>query len=52
MADDRCSLEGQQRAEHHPIVAHRPAVNFFQWALLGTGGLGTKPGDMLHMEPG
>jgi hypothetical protein len=29
-----------ERAREHPIVCHKPAVNFFAGALLGNGGLG------------
>ncbi len=42
-----------ERAKLHPLVSDRPAVNFFEGALLGNGGLGvvvtTRPdGVMIH----
>jgi hypothetical protein len=36
----RSSFEPFERASCHPIVRERPAVNFFEGALLGNGGLG------------
>lgn len=42
-----------ERAQKHPIILNKPAVNFFEGALLGNGGLGinvtTRPdGVVLH----
>jgi hypothetical protein len=42
-----------ERAKHHPITSDRPAIDFFEGALLGNGGMGvvvtTRPdGILLH----
>ncbi len=46
-------IEAAQRAAQHPIVLDKPAVNFFEGAVLGNGGMGvivcTRPDAvMLH----
>ena len=51
----RSTFDPFERASQHPITCDKPAVDFFEGALLGNGGLGvvvtTRPdGVMIHFS--
>ncbi|MDR1859885.1 MAG: hypothetical protein LBR06_03050, partial [Bacteroidales bacterium] len=51
----RQAFDGADLARRHPIALNKPAVNFFEGAVLGNGGLGvvvtTRP-DAIHFHFG